>query len=150
MSSKSLRALITGQTPAGTREKARLMRRSGRIPAEPYPPPRRLQIMRTCKPNPNTDSFCTYYGLESPVVRRNEAEALSSLLDQGVMRPPSIAAAVPITGINRRLKCCSLHIGTKSGRTIIELLLLRGRSSSAVWPALPRFAQVQAEGCSTG
>jgi len=37
-----------------------------------------------------------------------------------------------VTGINRRLKCCSLHIGTKSGSTIIELLLLsvRWRSSS--------------------
>ena len=42
----------------------RLTRRSGRIPAEPYPPLRRTQIIRTCKPNPNTDSFCTYYGPE--------------------------------------------------------------------------------------
>jgi hypothetical protein len=58
-----------------------------------------------------------------------------------------------ITGINCRLKCCSLHIGTKSGSPIVELLLLRVRwpSSSAVWPGpFPRFAQMQAEGCSTG
>jgi hypothetical protein len=32
-----------------------LMRRSGRIPAEPYPPPRRIQIIKTRRPNPDTD-----------------------------------------------------------------------------------------------
>lgn len=38
--------------------------RSGRMPAEPYPPPRQHQINRISLAPRNTDLFCTYYGPE--------------------------------------------------------------------------------------
>jgi hypothetical protein len=39
-------------------------RRSGRIPAAPYPPSGLVQVSRNCSPQPHTGSFCTYYGSE--------------------------------------------------------------------------------------
>lgn len=64
----------------------RLMRRSGRIPAEPYPPPRRLQNSRICELNPTTDSFCTYYGSE--YINHTVARLLQKLLiEQTKSRP---------------------------------------------------------------
>jgi transposase InsO family protein len=39
-------------------------RRSGRIPAVPYPPLGRAQLIRNCPREPRTGSFCTYYGPE--------------------------------------------------------------------------------------